>query len=226
MSAKDNNIFSRWSRRKQAVRHRETAAQNEKQAEAEAPAEMKAEPVDRQPVAEEPAAGEPLPDLENLTADSDISAFLRKGVPNGLKNAALRKMWSLDPAIRDYVGPSDYAWDFNQPESMAGFGPLDAGRAVVEFLSTVNGGNPRDLARAAGPAEDRPPQIADGADQDASASVDSPTDAAPPAEPTAPASPPESCETGLPVRTKVSAEPEQAKQPRQSPRRHGGAMPR
>src|SRR5690606_29073749 len=35
----------------------------------------------------------------------------------------------------DYVGPSEYAWDFNQPGSMAGFGPLDAKRTVVDFLS-------------------------------------------------------------------------------------------
>ena len=73
----------------------------------------------------EPKPAEPLPSLEDLTADSDLSAFLREGVPAALKNAAMRKMWSLDPAIRDYIGPSEYAWDFNQPGSMAGFGPLE-----------------------------------------------------------------------------------------------------
>ncbi|RUM95839.1 DUF3306 domain-containing protein [Pseudaminobacter arsenicus] len=232
MSVGDDNIFARWSRRKQTVRHQETAAPNEEQAAAEAPAEMEAEPVGQQPAAEEPDAGEPLPDLENLTAESDISAFLRKGVPNPLKNAALRKIWSLDPAIRDYVGPSEYAWDFNRPGSMAGFGPLDASRAVVEFLSTINGGVQTDLAGAAGPAADRPPPpIAVGPSHDAGAAMDSPTDADSPAEPPAPALKPESSEPSLPVRTKVAAEPEQAKpeqakQPRQSPRRHGGARPR
>lgn len=226
MSAGDDNIFARWARRKQAVQHQETAVPSEERAVAEAPAETEAEPVDQQPAAEEPAAGEPLPDLENLTAESDISAFLRKDVPNALKNAALRKMWSLDPAIRDYVGPSEYAWDFNQPGSMAGFGPLDASRVVVEFLSTINGDVRTDLAGAAGFAADRPPPIADGSGQDASAPVESPTDAAPPAEPPPSALTPESPEPSLPVCTKVAGEPEQAKQPHQSPRRHGGARPR
>src|SRR3546814_17956960 len=43
------------------------------------------------PVAVEPPG--PLPSLENLTAESDLTAFLREGVPESLKKAALRKMW-------------------------------------------------------------------------------------------------------------------------------------
>ncbi|TIU06806.1 MAG: DUF3306 domain-containing protein, partial [Mesorhizobium sp.] len=57
-----------------------------------------------------PSLPEPLPRVEDLTAESDLSAFLRKGVPKMLKRAALRRMWSLDPAIRDHIGPSEYAW--------------------------------------------------------------------------------------------------------------------
>jgi hypothetical protein len=63
---------------------------------------------------------EPLPRLEDLTPESDLSAFLRKGVPEALKLAALRRMRSLDPAIRDYVGPADYRCDFNDPSAKAG----------------------------------------------------------------------------------------------------------
>lgn len=29
-----------------------------------------------------------------------------------------------DPAIRRFIGPSDYAWDFNAPRGMPGFAPL------------------------------------------------------------------------------------------------------
>jgi hypothetical protein len=65
-----------------------------------------------------------LPRLEDLTVESNVAAFLRKGVPDALRNAALRKMWSLDPAIRDHVGLAECAWDFNQPESIPGFGSL------------------------------------------------------------------------------------------------------
>ncbi len=66
-----------------------------------------------------------LPRIEDLTPESDISGFLRKGVPDLLKKAALRRMWALDPAIRDYVGDArDYAWDWNIPGGVPCSGPL------------------------------------------------------------------------------------------------------
>src|SRR5688572_10858283 len=135
MSAGDENVFARWSRRKQAVRSGERPTPDEERAIKSTDGEV--EPVD-QPVPEMPDACEPLPRLEDLTAESDISVFLRKGVPEALKRAALRKMWSLDPAIRDHIGLSEYAWDFNQPGSMAGFGPLAPNESVAEFLSTMS----------------------------------------------------------------------------------------
>ena len=67
----------------------------------------------------------------------------------------MRKMWSLDPAIRDHVGLSEYAWDFNKPGAMTGFGPLAAGRAVADFLSTVSRVTPADPEEAA-PAPEGP----------------------------------------------------------------------
>src|SRR5690606_510873 len=122
-------------RRKLAARHDETdeaeKRQNETVPEVSADAAL---PLPETP--EETAEPtEPLPRIEDLTADSDLTAFLKKGVPMALKSAALRKMWSIDPSIRDYVGPAEYAWDFNQPGSMAGFGPLDPKKSVVSFLS-------------------------------------------------------------------------------------------
>ena len=57
-----------------------------------------------------------LPKIEEISAQTDIAGFLKKGVPEALRNAALRRMWSVDPAIRDYVGDArDYAWDWNTP---------------------------------------------------------------------------------------------------------------
>src|SRR5260370_8091973 len=46
-----------------------------------------------------------LPKLEDVRETTDITAFLRKGVPEHLRNAALRKSWPLDPPIRNYVTP-------------------------------------------------------------------------------------------------------------------------
>jgi hypothetical protein len=168
MSSGDDNLISRWSRRKLAARSAEAPAADEKEhAPGEAAAVIEASGPALQPeVPEETTAEgeaaetpEPLPRIEDLTAESDLTAFLRKGIPMALKSAAMRKMWSLNPAIRDYVGPAEYAWDFNQPGSMGGFGPLEAKETVVSFLSKtvreLEGGTDEP---AAVPAE---PQAAD-----------------------------------------------------------------
>ena len=66
-----------------------------------------------------------LPAIESITAETDISGFLAPGVPTELTRAALRRAWSADPRIRDFIGPSENSWDFNAPGAMGGFGPLE-----------------------------------------------------------------------------------------------------
>ena len=125
-------FLSRWSRRKLEV----------KRAEEVAPAEPLEAGPDAVPVAEELSAEElaALPPVDSLTAESDIAAFLRKGVPQTLRNAALRRAWALDPEIRDYVGDArDYAYDWNVPGGVPGTGPLDAGTDVARMVEDVFG---------------------------------------------------------------------------------------
>jgi hypothetical protein len=229
MSAGDDNVFTRWSRRKQVARFRESPAPDKVHAPDAGAAETIAEPAEQQPAAEELDA-EALPRLEDLTAESDLSAFLRKGVPKALKSAALRKMWSLDPAIRDYVGPSEYAWDFNQPGSMAGFGALDAKKTVVDFLSTAGRGLQTDETEATAASnalEAQPPQRpALSPEREPEVSPDDSEDALP-----------ESAQSAVNPRpvlfdqVEPDAEPRQASGPAESAEvparpRHGGAMPR
>src|SRR5688572_10769049 len=104
------DFLSRWSRRKRQARIEEPqppgpAAQDSELPGASAPQE--AAPDDAVAAAPEDALSEEdiarLPSIEDMTAETDISVFLRKGVPERLRNAALRRMWSLDPNIRDYV---------------------------------------------------------------------------------------------------------------------------
>jgi hypothetical protein len=66
-----------------------------------------------------------LPPIESITAATDVTAFLRQGIPPQLSRAALRRAWASDPTIRDFVGLAENAWDFNDPHAMPGFGPLD-----------------------------------------------------------------------------------------------------
>lgn len=159
MSGSNESPLSRWSRRKRAARSAETNLLPETEQAQEEPAarvDADASPLLPEPETETADPAEPLPRLEDLTAESDLTAFLKKGVPQALKSAALRKMWSLDPVIRDYVGPSEYGWDFNKPGSMAGFGPLDPKETVVGFLSKTA----RAIASEAEPAAASSEQVA------------------------------------------------------------------
>lgn len=162
-------FLSRWSRRKQEARRAEAPLGAEAEAQRSAP--QAPEPEARgEPVAgpEEPALTAEeiaeLPKLEDLTPDSDLSAFLRKGVPEGLRNAALRRMWSLDPAIRDFVGEArDYAYDWNTPGGVPGTGELLPGQDVGAMLRQVFGeAEPEPEARAGpspvAPSRDRDTQ--------------------------------------------------------------------
>lgn len=80
-----------------------------------------------------------LPPIESITATTDIRAFLAPGVPEDLKRAALRRVWTVDPAIRDFVGIAENQWDFTMPNEIAGFGPLGEGVEVGKLVAKVLG---------------------------------------------------------------------------------------
>lgn len=123
-----DGFLARWSRRKQEARHRQPP-----------PVEP---PIPGHPEAsaEEPEAPPELPPVESITAETDISVFLAKGVADSIRNAALRRMWSLDPAIRDYVGDArDYAYDWNTPGGVPGFGPIDPSYDVEGTIARIFG---------------------------------------------------------------------------------------
>ncbi len=127
-------FLDRWSRRK-----REAADES-------APVEAKqvAGPVPPPAEAKEAAAEVPfdpasLPPIESITAESDIRAFLKPGVPSELTRAALRRAWSADPAICDFIGLVENPGDFNDPHGVLGFGPMPAGGDVGRLLAQAIG---------------------------------------------------------------------------------------
>jgi hypothetical protein len=67
-----------------------------------------------------------LPPLDSIGADTDIAAFLHRDVPPDLTRAALRRAWTSDPAIKNFVGLVENGWNFNDPSAMSGFGPISA----------------------------------------------------------------------------------------------------
>ena len=73
---------------------------------------------------DEPFDPASLPSIETITVNTDIRGFLQSRVPAELTRAALRRAWASDPAIRDFIGIAENQWDFNDPDSIPGFGPL------------------------------------------------------------------------------------------------------
>ena len=129
----EEEFLARWSRRKRASK-------------SDAPAET-AKPAGEASAPSPAAEAEPdvdlgsLPSIDAITAATDVTAFLRKGVPQELMHMALRRAWSADPAIRDFIGLAENAWDFNDPKAMPGFGPLDCSQAeLAAWVDRIVGG--------------------------------------------------------------------------------------
>lgn len=220
-------FLSRWSRRKREVAEAPepppAAIPAAEAAPSGSPAEEAGPDAPATPPAERAACPIPeipevdpasLPPVESLTVESDFSVFLKPGVPTLLRNAALRRMWSLDPAIRDYIGPVDYQWDFNTP------GGLPFG-----FANELTGDISKLLAQAIGKieelAEDAPDKTAPEATEAATADsvpIEPPADQ--PEEEQAP--PALVAEANTPAIASSSPIAEPAPVPR---RRHGGALP-
>ena len=136
-----------------------------------------------------------LPAIDDLTPQSDIRVFMRAGVPKSLRNAALRKMWLITPAIRDHVDPAvDYAWDWNTPGGVPGDGiapsPERAAQMLRDLFKPRNDtapeapeSNAEDLPVAEDPAPERTePQIMAQAGPDAVRKPDAAVVIAPKAE--------------------------------------------
>lgn len=105
---------------------------------------------------QEPFDPTSLPSIDSITADTDVVAFLKSGVPTALTRAALRRAWTSDPAVCDFIGIADNQWDFNDPNGISGFGRLDATESGVTFLAQLSsrpGEMPDLLAERAGPVE-------------------------------------------------------------------------
>ena len=122
-------FLARWSRRKRkAATDPAARADSEQNAQAGA---LRAAP------AVEPAApAPPLPSIESIGAAADLAPFLAPGVAADLTRAALRRAWTADPAIRDFIGLAENAWDFNAPGGVPGFGVLSSEdvKRLVEAL--------------------------------------------------------------------------------------------
>jgi hypothetical protein len=100
-------------------------------------------------------------DLESLTYESDFTVFMKRGVPDALKNAALRKLWRSNPDLAVLDGLNDYDTDFRTAETaMGGFrSAWKVGRGYADKAEEVRA---EMEARSVGADEERP--IVEGED--------------------------------------------------------------
>ncbi|MGY8635157.1 DUF3306 domain-containing protein [Bradyrhizobium sp. 14AA] len=200
----DEEFLARWSRRKR-----------ESQAEP-------AEPVGPQPTPPSEAKDDEsevdlssLPSIDDINAATDVTAFLSKGIPQELSRAALRRAWAADPAIRDFVGLAENAWDFNDPTAMPGFGPLDcSSEELAALVDRIVGGvreAVRSLPEGAIETADSSAQLHQADTTAVSDVVEPPVEAECPAIPAA-------AQPTVADRSADFAEPVR-------PRTHGGALP-
>ena len=213
------NFLSRWSRRKRdASEQREKAEHHETSALPTGDAGPTSGEVTSAPNA--PAAEfdvSSLPPIESISSNTDISAFLQKGVPEALRHAALRRAWSADPTIRDFIGLNENYWDGVGPDGVPGFGDLDPNLDVKRLVAELFGETPRTEPVQTGSAgkdlSDAPIPPEGNQETDAAASI----------EPR-----PQTAEAGP---SRVDGNVATQKQSDESPpagklvRRHGGAMP-
>ena len=150
--AEPGDFLARWSRLKRKTQ----AEPRDARARSGAARPMRdeaAQPAAPAPTAPGAAAAQPqiadqaeaLPSIETLGRDSDYTPFMRPDVPDGLRNAALRKLWTSDPIYANLDGLVDYAEDFGAAFALGG--------AVATVYRVLEG--------MPDPAEEKTPQAAE-----------------------------------------------------------------
>jgi len=207
----DEEFLKRWSRRKREAKVAEQAPSPPGQT-------VVASPETAEAASEPEIDLSKLPSIDSITAATDITEFLRKGIPVELSRAALRRAWSADPTIRDFVGLAENAWDFTDPNAIPGFGALQGTPEQIDaMVERVIGG----VRNAAEKLAELPEKGQEGekADQERVSGTESLPDEA----------------KNATRRSNLSAEPVAAAQPEASDekggvmpaqrRTHGGALP-
>ncbi len=140
----DERFLSRWSRRKRDERDAVDAPATEDAQEGEATAQ------DGDDAAIDPAD---LPDVDSLDKDSDFTVFMRDGVPEALRNRALRKLWTSDPVLANVDGLNDYDGDYGTL--------LEKGAEAMRRFAATGNETGRPAAMTVAEPDDSGPTVAD-----------------------------------------------------------------
>ncbi|MGH1406933.1 MAG: DUF3306 domain-containing protein [Rhodomicrobiaceae bacterium] len=116
----EETFLKRWSRRKQtdeaeltdpSVSDEKSENREREQSNEISASEKEAEEKE---MVENREAAEAI-NLETLNYESDFGPFMKKGVPEVLKNLAMRKLWTSNPILANVDGLNDYDENFADP---------------------------------------------------------------------------------------------------------------
>ena len=133
MNSPEDGFLSRWAKRKADVREteeRETAQTPQPDGDGDHALSADGKP----PVVSADARDEPPDDqtrqcwieeleaidIETLTYDNDFTIFMKSWVPDPLRQRALRKLWTTNPALAVLDGLNDYDLDYTDAAMQAG----------------------------------------------------------------------------------------------------------
>ena len=121
MSEESGRFLARWAKRKAAARRERTEYDGHHASDDRHKSSSSVE----QPDASRELAGDDhptpleaddqtsaLPDVETLGEGSDFKPFMNEGVPQGLRNQALRKLWASNPLYNHIDMLDDYCEDY------------------------------------------------------------------------------------------------------------------
>lgn len=180
---RDEGFLNRWARRKQRATH----AQPAQPAEVHTP--EPAEPSEAERVEAEARRQElidSLPEPEQLGPEDDYTQFLQDGVPDDLRQRALRRLWKSNPVFANLDGLNDYDLDYTDAATVVanlktafqvgrGMVTKDEREAEAAAAERAARGEP-DRQAAELPADDPEP---DGTAGQAAEAGDGPGDGAP-----------------------------------------------
>lgn len=154
MSTDEGSFFSRWSRRKEAVRSGQVLPPEPVAAPAPVPvtptpATSSTAPVSRAEPEEAKAPPPTLDDVDQLTPESDFRRFVAKDVPGDVRNAAVKKLFA-DPHFNVMDGLDVYIDDYSKPS------PLSKAELAMmvgaKFLKLVDDPDEQKKTEAAAPS--------------------------------------------------------------------------
>lgn len=171
MSRAPDGFLGRWSARKQAVRGEDAAPVQEPSAAPEASDEP--EKTDAE-ILEELG----LKDPDDMAPGDDFSGFMASGIPERLRNRALRKLWLTNPVLANLDELVEYGEDYTDAatvvENLQTAYRIGKGFLRQEEIDAEEGesGTPEQMAESESLAADAAPEEESAVDAEAMPSAE------------------------------------------------------